>query len=125
MRTASLTHGRAKSMRNALTPPELALWVRLRTRGEGQPVFRRQHPFGPYVLDFYCAKARLAIEVDGQSHDMGDRHAHDAGRDAYLDGKGVRVMRYRAVEVMVDPDGVAQAIIEAAGAWCGCSADAD
>jgi very-short-patch-repair endonuclease len=38
-----------------------------------QPVFRRQHPVGPYVLDFYCAKARLAVEVAGIAHDMGDR----------------------------------------------------
>jgi very-short-patch-repair endonuclease len=114
MRSASLPDGRAKSMRGALTPPELALWVRLRARGQGQPVFRRQHPFGPYILDFYCVKTRLAIEVDGQGHDLGDRPAHDARRDAYLDAQGVRVMRYRAAEVMNDPDGVAQAIIEAA-----------
>lgn len=114
MRSASLTHGRAKSMRGALTPPERALWVRLRARGEGQPVFRRQHPLGLYILDFYCAKARLAVEVDGQGHDMGDRPAHDAHRDAYLAGEGVRVMRYRATDVMDDPDGVAQAIIDAA-----------
>jgi len=37
------------------------------------PTFRRQHPIGPYVLDFYCAKSRLTIEVDGMSHDVGDR----------------------------------------------------
>jgi very-short-patch-repair endonuclease len=43
------------------------LWNRLRTRLRGQPVFRRQHPIGPYVLDFYCAKANLAIEIDGMT----------------------------------------------------------
>jgi very-short-patch-repair endonuclease len=100
-------------MRGALTPPELALWVRLRVRA---PRFRRQHPFGPYILDFYCAKAKLAVEVDGQSHDMGERPGRDVRRDAYLAGEGVRVMRYRATEVIADPNGVAQAIFEAATA---------
>ena len=100
-------------MREMLTPPELALWMRLRVRRRGQPAFRRQHPFGPYVLDFYCAKARLAIEVDGQSHDLGDRPARDEARDAYLAKQDVRVVRYRAADVMRDPDGVAQSIFEA------------
>jgi very-short-patch-repair endonuclease len=45
-------------------------------------VFRRQHPIGPYVLYFYCAKAKLAVEIDGASHDMGDRPHHDLRRDA-------------------------------------------
>ncbi len=101
-------------MRATLTPPELALWARLRARGEGQPVFRRQHPFGPYIFDFYCAKARLAIEIDGQSHAMGERPDHDVRRDAYLARAGVRVMRYTAAEVMTDPNGVALAVMDAA-----------
>ena len=67
-----------------MTPPELALWMRLRRRAPGPPVFRRQHPFGPYVLDFYCAKAKLAVEADGQSHLMGDRPARDVRREAFL-----------------------------------------
>ena len=54
-----------------------------------QPVFRRQHPIGPYVIDFYCAKAWLAIEIDGMSHDMGDRPYSDAQRDAWLRERGV------------------------------------
>jgi very-short-patch-repair endonuclease len=78
-------------------------------------VFRRQHPFGPYILDFYCARARLVVEVDGQSHGVGDAPAHDQRRDAFLVAQGLRVMRYQASEVMADPNGVAQAIVEAAG----------
>jgi very-short-patch-repair endonuclease len=53
------------------------------------PVFRRQHPIGRYVLDFYCAEARLAVEIDGMSHDLGDRPRHDANRDAWLNARGL------------------------------------
>jgi very-short-patch-repair endonuclease len=114
MRSSKLIHDRAKSLRRDLAPPEVVLWKRLRARGANGPIFRRQHPFGPYILDFYCAKSRLAVEVDGQSHDLGDRPAHDVVRDAYLARRGIRVMRYRAAEVMRDADGVTQAIFEAA-----------
>ena len=115
MRSAKITHERAKSLRRALTPPEVALWVRLKQRRPGLPVFRRQHPFGPYILDFYCAKAKLAVEADGQSHLMGDRPARDVRREAFLTQAGVRVIRYQASEVMADPNGVANGIFEAAG----------
>jgi very-short-patch-repair endonuclease len=116
MRSSEHIRQRAKSLRSTLTPPELALWTRLRARTPGHPNFRRQHPIGPYVLDFYCAKARLCVEVDGQGHDLGDQPVRDLRRDAFLEGEGVRVMRYRALEVMQDPDGVAQSIHEAAAA---------
>ncbi len=113
MRSKQKTHTYAKTLRAEMTPPEMALWMRLKQRGPGLPVFRRQHPFGRYVLDFYCAKAKLAIEVDGQSHGMGERPARDERRDAFLAREGVRVMRYQASEVMADPNGVANGIFEA------------
>jgi very-short-patch-repair endonuclease len=78
------------------------------------PSFRRQHPFPPYILDFYCRSASLAVEIDGQSHGMGDRPEHDVRRDQYLTEQGVRVLRYPAELVMRDPNGVAQAIFDAA-----------
>jgi very-short-patch-repair endonuclease len=59
-------------------------------------VFRRQHPIGRYVLDFYCAKARLAIEIDGISHDMSTRPKRDIERDAWLAAHGVTVLRIAA-----------------------------
>jgi very-short-patch-repair endonuclease len=98
-----------------MTPPEALLWVRLRVRAAGTPTFRRQHPCGPYILDFFCASAKLAIEIDGQSHGMGDRPEHDVRRERYLTERGLRVMHYPAELVMRDPNGVAQAIFEAAG----------
>jgi len=67
-----------------MTLPEVILWTALRGGGPNHPAFRRQHPIGPYVLDFYCAKARLCVEVDGGSHSMGDQPRRDARRDAFL-----------------------------------------
>jgi very-short-patch-repair endonuclease len=97
-----------------MSPPEVLLWVRLRAlRGDG-PTFRRQHPIGPYIADFYCAAARLVIEVDGAEHTELDRIVRDERRDAYLKGQGYRVVRIPAVDVMRDPDETAQGIVEAA-----------
>jgi len=104
---------RARSLRSSMTPPELLLWARLRHRTPGLPSFRRQHPMPPYILDFYCSAARLAIEIDGQSHGMGGRPAHDVRREKFLIDQGLRVLRYPAELVMRDPNGVAQAIFDA------------
>jgi len=80
----------------------------------GKPVFRRQHPMGQYVLDFYCAKAHLAIEIDGISHDMGDQAQRDVRRDTWLGKRGVTVMRIAAAELMHDIDEAADAIVRMA-----------
>ena len=95
----------AKRLRKEMTPPEVALWLALRRNDAGLR-FRRQHPAGRYVLDFYCAPARLAIEVDGEAHAQGDRPARDAVRDEWLESPGVRVLRYGAIEVLSNLDGV-------------------
>lgn len=93
-----------------MTPPEAALWTRLRQRREGLPSFRRQHPIGPYILDFYCTRLRLAVEVDGLIHGTGASPDHDARRDAWLASQGVEVIRYSAADVMKDADAVAHSI---------------
>jgi very-short-patch-repair endonuclease len=77
-------------------------------------VFRRQHPIGRYVLDSYCAKARLAIEVDGISHDMGTRPQRDVERDAWLAARGVTVLRVPASELRTKTNETAEAIIQMA-----------
>ena len=74
--------------------PEVLLWRILRDRPGGYK-FRRQHPAGPYVLDFFCAEHRLAVEVDGEVHARGDAPARDAARDAWIRSQGVRVHRVR------------------------------
>jgi very-short-patch-repair endonuclease len=77
-------------------------------------VFRRQHPIGPYVLDFYCAKAHLAIEIDGISHDMGDQPQRDERRDLWLNKHGITVMRIPAAELNRGVDQAADAIVRLA-----------
>jgi very-short-patch-repair endonuclease len=113
MRAPQKTQDRARELRRRMTPPEVALWARLRRRTPGYPAFRRQHPVGCYILDFYCAAARLAIEVDGWSHNLGDPD-HDRRRDAWLASQGITVMRYAARSVFTDLDEVARSIVEAA-----------
>jgi len=98
----------ARRMRRELSLPEKLLWVRLR----GADVrFRRQHPIGPYILDFYCPSAKLAIEVDGAAHDFGDRPQRDEVRTEWLKGVGIDVLRIPAKDVLGDPDQIADAIL--------------
>jgi very-short-patch-repair endonuclease len=99
MRAPPETIANARRLRRRLSPPEARLWSRLRARAPAAPVFRRQRPIGPYVLDFYCATARLAVENDGMSHDAADRPARDARRDAWLREQGIAVMRAPAIDV--------------------------
>jgi len=69
---------------------------------------------GPYVLDFYCPKARLAIEIDGASHDMGDLPQRDLQRDQWLRKHGVTVVRIPAKDSTRDVDAAADAIVRMA-----------
>ncbi|MGD1037465.1 MAG: DUF559 domain-containing protein [Roseiarcus sp.] len=116
MRAPIETIANARRLRRNLSAPEARLWIRLRVRTPGTPAFRRQHPIGPYVLDFYCAKARLAVEIDGMSHDMGDRPERDVRRDAWLKARGVTVMRIAAGEAMARIDETADGILRMAAA---------
>jgi len=89
-----------------LTPPEARLWVCLRRRALDGLKFRRQHPIGPYVLDFYCAEAKLAVEVDGESHSHPDRVEHDRRRTEWLERQGLAVFRIAAESVRINLDSV-------------------
>jgi very-short-patch-repair endonuclease len=72
---------------------------------------RKQHPIGPYVLDFYCPSAKLAIEVDGFAHDTGDRPRRDEIRTEWLESQGLKIMRIPAKDVLADPDSVADSLL--------------
>ena len=110
------TQSHARKLRRAMTLPEVVLRRALRTRPAGLR-FRRQHPAGPYVLDFFCPACRLAVEVDGEVHNRGDRPERDADRDSWLASRNVRVVRIAAVDVLADVDAVVRQIeIAARGA---------
>src|SRR5438067_11171423 len=100
---------RARALRRNLTLPEGFLWQVLRQRPNGLK-FRRQHPVGRCVVDFYCPAAKLVIEIDGEAHSMGEQPQHDARRDGWLKAQGLRVMRLGAADVMKDLESVVTAI---------------
>jgi very-short-patch-repair endonuclease len=103
----------ARRLRRDMTYPEHTLWRLLRSRELDGLKFRRQHPIGPYVADFYCAAASLVIEVDGQSHEDPDA---DARREAYLQGQGLKVLRVTNDQVLYERQVVLDAILEVAEA---------
>jgi very-short-patch-repair endonuclease len=104
----------AKDLRRELSPPEVYLWRKLRALRAQGVHFRRQHPVGAYVLDFYCAEAKLAVEIDGSGHAMGRQPDHDERRDAWLCTEGITVLRIPAMEVLRDSDEVAHRIYRTA-----------
>jgi very-short-patch-repair endonuclease len=97
-----ITKDRAKALRRTLSLPEVLLWKALKGRAVDGLHFRKQHPIGPYILDFYCEAAKLAVEVDGASHGAGDRPVRDERRDAWLAGAGDR---YASAAGVADPAG--------------------
>ncbi|MEL6328799.1 MAG: DUF559 domain-containing protein [Planctomycetota bacterium] len=102
----------ARVLRARSTPPERVVWKRLRGRRLNGLKFRRQHPFGPYVLDFFCHSALLTIEVDGRRHE--DRREADAARDRWLASQGVMVLRFTAGQVSSDLEAVLATILRRA-----------
>ena len=106
---------RARELRREMSPAEVKLWCELRAKPDGLK-FRRQHPAGPYSLDFYCATARLAVEVDGAFHDRGDAPARDAKRDDWLTRFGIETMRIPARELYANLDRVIAGIVAMARA---------
>ncbi|HEX8414327.1 MAG TPA: endonuclease domain-containing protein [Sphingomicrobium sp.] len=102
---------RARALRKAMTPPERRLWNVLREKPKGLK-FRRQHPVGPYTLDFFCHEAQVAVEIDGISHDLGPNPERDRRRDLWLQRGGIQTLRFRAVDVRDNLEAVLIAIVE-------------
>jgi very-short-patch-repair endonuclease len=100
----------ARKLRRKMSLPEGLLWQQLRQRSMGLK-FRNQHPVEKMVVDFYCAKKRLIVEIDGIVHDMGDNPARDLRRDAFLRSLGYQIVRILASDVLRDPAGVAESIV--------------
>ena len=93
-----------------MTLPERLIWTRIKHRQPGGPVFRRQYPFDRYIFDFYCARLKLVIEIDGWGHNMGNLPERDEIRDQFLRERGFDIVRIAAGEVLADPDEVADGI---------------
>lgn len=100
----------ARQLRRKMTLPEVLFWQQLRKRPNGFR-FRRQFPIAGYVLDFVCLEQRLAIEIDGQMHAVGDRPERDERRDAILLGLGFETLRIAAVDALNNLDGALQYVV--------------
>jgi very-short-patch-repair endonuclease len=102
---------RARKLRSEMSLPETILWRELRKRPGGFK-YRRQHPAGRYILDFYCAAASLAIEVDGHSHDGHNAEKADAARGHFLRSQGVATLRVPVSAVLGNLEGAVLRIVE-------------
>jgi very-short-patch-repair endonuclease len=100
---------RSRDLRHPLTPSEVKVWQAARKRQLGFKI-RRQQPIGRFILDFYCAEARLAIEIDGDSHSEPDQAAYDAARTQWLQERGYGVIRFEARQVEDNLPSVVEAI---------------
>jgi very-short-patch-repair endonuclease len=106
----------ARELRRQPTPTEEKLWKVLRGRHFGGLKFRRQHPYGPFILDSFCVERQLAIELDGGIHDDPEQAAYDTARTEYLAERGLQVLRFRNEEIAHDLPGVLRRIWAAVAA---------
>jgi very-short-patch-repair endonuclease len=101
----------ARELRRAMTPAEKKLWQHIRYGQLGGAHFRKQHAVGHYIVDFFCAKAKLVVEIDGDTH--AEQAEYDAERTEWLnEQKQYRVIRFWNNEVLHDVDAVLAKIAE-------------
>src|SRR6266403_4764291 len=103
----------ARRLRRKLTDAERKLWSRLRNCQVADLKFRRQHPLGDRIVDFFCQEAKLGIELDGSGHSSYRGQTSDLDREIDLYEKGIRVLRFQNTDVFNNLDGVLNAIIYA------------
>lgn len=113
VRTSPEIQQRANQLRRTMTPGERTLWQHLRRKQIHGLKFRRQHPLGPFILDFYCGRHRLVVEVDGEIH-CGQRK-EDQARTARLEAYGYRVLRFPNHQVLNQLETVLRKIGQACG----------
>ena len=106
---------RSRQLRDNMTDAERSLWSKLRMRQLQGLIFYRQKPIGGYIVDFYCPKAKLVIEVDGGQHFTAEGVEYDKARDAYMSGLGLKIMRFSNTDVLTNIDGVFGSIENAIG----------
>jgi len=104
---------RAKALRSRMTDAEVILWSRLRGNRFRPFRFRRQHPIGPFIVDFACVMHRLVVEVDGGTHGTDEELAYDRRREQYLCTRGWQVLRIRNEDVYKRLDNVLDSIARA------------
>lgn len=96
----------ARHLRQSQSTYEELLWQLLRNRKRCNKKFRRQHPIGIYVADFYCDEEKLVIEIDGRDHFTEQGRIHDDARDQFMHSQGIRIMRFTGKQVETETDWV-------------------
>ena len=99
-----------KELRNNLTPAEAVMWKVLQKRQLEGRKFRRQHSIGNHIVDFYCPKEKLVIELDGTAHYTPEGSDKDEKRDAYINGLGIKVLRFENRDIFNNLDAVLEVI---------------
>lgn len=97
---------RRKRLRNDATSAERLLWLCLKHSQLDGRKFRRQHSYGPYIMDFFCPAEHICVELDGDSHDDEEARIHDAARDSYLQSHSITVLRFSNEEVYANVEKV-------------------
>ncbi len=106
----------AKKTRQQPTPFEVRFWRLIHPIRQAGWHFRKQAPIGRYVVDFVCHRARLIVEIDGDSHYSDGGIARDAVRTAFLESEGYRLLRFTNLDVMDNEEAVYLAVVEVLGA---------
>ena len=114
-RCVDLSLARRRALRRNSTDAEAALWSHLRAKRLAGFKFRRQHPCGPYILDFYCPNRHLAVELDGGQHFTSTAQDYDRRRTAFLQRQGIAVLRFQTDLVFREQIAVLEAILRALG----------
>jgi len=105
----------ARRLREDATDAERLLWFRIRRKQLCAVQFYRQRPIGRYIVDFYAYSAKLVVELDGSQHFEPEQEAYDKKRSAFLESRGLRVLRFNNLDVLKNIDGVLEIIYEALG----------
>ena len=106
-----MANERARKLRKEMTDTERIVWSELRGRRLGQHRFRRQHPIGPFVVDFVCLDKRFIVEIDGGHHSEPEQVKRDEHRTRWLEEAGYIVLRATNTDVFENIDGVAETIL--------------
>ena len=105
-----------KILRNSLTKPEVILWYYLKNSGLGYK-FRRQHGIGRYIVDFYCPRLKLVIELDGGQHFTEEGLAYDKERDAFIRSLGIEIVRIPNSEILYNKAGTLEILKKVLECW--------
>ena len=102
----------SRELRKNMTDAERHLWTKIRMKQLKGYQFYRQKPIGDYIVDFFCPRAKLVIEIDGSQHNTDEMTEYDRIRDEYMSSLGLRVLRFTNTEVLAHVEGVVESIEE-------------